>query len=113
VVSSIEQKRAWQAYELCHAPRHSLLKFIYFEKATNFCKISTADLSYVITVKSMMEISQNFVTFSEFMNFTKLVVSSTEQKRAWQAYELCHTPRHSLLKWSRLLSRKGRGNSMS
>ena len=36
VVSSIEQKRAWQAYELCHAPRHSLLKFIYFEKATKF-----------------------------------------------------------------------------
>ena len=97
VVSSIEQKRAWQAYELCHAPRHSLLKFIYFEKATNFCKISTADLSYVITVKSMMEISQNFVTFSEFMNFTKLVVSSTEQKRAWQAYELSHAPRHSLM----------------
>ena len=97
VVSSIEQKRAWQAYELYHAPRHSLLKFIYFEKATNFCKISTADLSYVITVKSMMEISQNFVTFSEFMNFTKLVVSSTEQKRAWQAYELSHAPRHSLM----------------
>jgi len=43
----------------------------------------------------MMEISQNFVTFSEFMNFTKLV--STEQKRAWQAYELSHAPRHSLM----------------
>ena len=25
VVSSIEQKRAWQSYELCHAPRHSLM----------------------------------------------------------------------------------------
>ena len=28
------------------------LKFIYSEKATHFCEISTVDLSYVITVKS-------------------------------------------------------------
>ena len=27
------------------------------------------DLSYVVTVKSMVEISQNFIAFSEFMNF--------------------------------------------
>ena len=45
------------------------LKFIYFEMATFFCKISTADLSYVVTVKSTVEISQNFVAFSEYMNF--------------------------------------------
>ena len=44
-------------------------KFIYYEKAPNFCKISTIDLSYVVTVKSMVEISQNFVAFSEYMNF--------------------------------------------
>ena len=29
-----------------------LLKFIYSEKATNFCEISTVDLSYVITVSN-------------------------------------------------------------
>ena len=46
-----------------------LLKFVYSEKATNFCEISTVDLSYVVTVKSTMEISQNFVAFSEYMNF--------------------------------------------
>ena len=46
------------------------IKFIYSEKATNFCKISTVDLSYVVTVKSTVEISQNFVAFSEYMNFT-------------------------------------------
>ena len=34
------------------------LKFIYFEKAAKFCEISTVDLSYVVTVKSTMEISQ-------------------------------------------------------
>ena len=45
------------------------LKFIYSEKATNFCEISTVEFSYVVTVKSMMEISQNFVAFSEYMNF--------------------------------------------
>ena len=46
-----------------------LLEFMYSEKATKFCEISTVDLSYVVvTVKSMVEISQNFVTFSEYMN---------------------------------------------
>ena len=48
-----------------------LLKFIYSEKATNFCEISTLDLSYVVTVKSTVEISQNFVAFSEYMNFKR------------------------------------------
>ena len=46
-----------------------MLKFIYSQKATKFCKISTVDLSYVEPVKSTVEISQNFVAFSEYMNF--------------------------------------------
>ena len=46
------------------------LKFIYSEKAINFSKISTVDLSYVVPVKSTAEISQNFAAFSEYMNFT-------------------------------------------
>ena len=45
------------------------LKFIYSEKATKFCEIFTLLLSYVVPVKSKMKISQNFVAFSEFMNF--------------------------------------------
>ena len=45
------------------------IKFIYSEKATHFCEISTLNLSYIVTVKSMVEISQNFVAFSEYMNF--------------------------------------------
>ena len=52
------------AFEICWP-----LKFIYSEKATKFCKISTVDLSYVVSVKSTVEISQNFVAFSEYMNF--------------------------------------------
>ena len=47
----------------------TIVKFIYSEKATNFCEISTVDLSYVVTVKSTVEISQNFVAFSEYMSF--------------------------------------------
>ena len=46
-----------------------MLKFIYSEKATKFCEISIVDLSYVVPVKSKVEISQNFVAFSEYMNF--------------------------------------------
>ena len=80
MVSSTEQKRAWQAYELCHAPRHSLLKFIYFEKAKNFCKISTVDLSYVVPVKSTVEISQGFVVFSGYMNFMSLLEVGHDDK---------------------------------
>ena len=49
-----------------------LLKFIYSEKATNFCEISTVDLSYEVMVKSTVEISQNFVGFSEYMNFIRI-----------------------------------------
>ena len=46
----------------------TLLKFIYSEKAIKFCKISILDLSYVVMVKSTVEIFQNFVAFSEYMN---------------------------------------------
>ena len=48
---------------------HVKVKFIYFEKATKFCKISNLLLPYVVQVKSKVEISQNFVAFSEYMNF--------------------------------------------
>ena len=58
------------------------LKFIYSEKATHFCEISIIDLSYVVTVKSTVEISQNFVAFSEYMNF-KLTLFSWTSSWAW------------------------------
>ena len=48
---------------------HLPLKFIYSEKATKFCEISTAYLFYVVPVKSTVEILQNFVAFSECMTF--------------------------------------------
>ena len=46
------------------------LQFVYSEKTTKFCKISTLFLSTVHTDKSEVEISQNFVAFSEYMNFS-------------------------------------------
>ena len=52
-----------------HSPNFHV-KFIYSQKATKFCKISTLLLTYVVPVKSKVEISQNFVAFSEYMNFT-------------------------------------------
>ena len=36
-------------------------------------EISTVDLFYVVPVKSTVEISQNFVAFSEYMNFTEIL----------------------------------------
>ena len=47
-----------------------MVKFIYSEKATIFCEIFPLLLSTVPTVKSKGKISQNFVAFSEYMNFT-------------------------------------------
>ena len=46
---------------------------IYSEKDTKFCEISTLLLFYVVPVKSKVEISQNFVAFSEYMNFTTIL----------------------------------------
>ena len=45
------------------------LKFLYSEKATRFGKISTVDLTGTTQDKSTVKISQNFVAFSEYMNF--------------------------------------------
>ena len=45
------------------------LNFIYSEKATKFCKISTSLLTGKTKDKSKMEISQSFVAFSEYMSF--------------------------------------------
>ena len=47
------------------------LKLVYSEKATKFYEISTLLLSTVHTDKSKVEISQNFVAFSEYMNFNQ------------------------------------------
>ena len=47
----------------------SQVKFVYSEWATKFCEIFTLPLSYVVPVKSKVEIFQNFMAFSEYVNF--------------------------------------------
>ena len=47
-----------------------MIKFIYSEKATKFCEIFPFLLTVCTAVKSQGKISQNFVAFSEYMNFT-------------------------------------------
>ena len=45
---------------------NSILKFIYSERASKFCKTSTIVLSYIVTAKCTVEILQNCVVFSEY-----------------------------------------------
>ena len=49
------------------------IKFIYSEKATKFCEITTIDLIIITYDKSTVEISQKFVALSEYMNFTYVI----------------------------------------
>ena len=57
--------------QYCHVkcPFKVLIKFIYSEKATKFCEIFTLLLTVCTVVKSKVKISQNFVAFSEYINF--------------------------------------------
>ena len=50
------------------------LKFMYSEKATKFCEIFPLLLTVCTVVKSKGKISQNFVAFSEYMNFNNIRV---------------------------------------
>ena len=67
--------------------RYIFGQFIYrslyiLRKPQIFCKISTVDLSYVVTV----EISQNFVDFSEYMNFRMEQKSNSPKLAAFHKY---------------------------
>ena len=48
------------------------LKFTYSEKATKLCEIFSLLLNVCTVLKSKVKISQNFVAFSEYMNFNNL-----------------------------------------
>ena len=50
---------------------YNYIKFIYFEKATQFCEISPVNLTGTTWDKSTVEILQKkILAFSEYMNFT-------------------------------------------
>ena len=65
------------------------IQSIYSEKATKFCEIFTLLLSCLEPVKSKVKISQNFVAFSEYMNFTRIYSFFFFQTRQffWQAID--------------------------
>ena len=67
----VNSSNAWW-FKLCN---ETFLKFIYSEKATKFCEISTLLLSVCTVDKSKVEILQNFVAFSEYMNFKNVIPS--------------------------------------
>ena len=52
----------------------------YSEKATKFCEIFTLLLSCVVPVKIKLKILQNFVAFSEYINFEYEIDSEMRQK---------------------------------
>ena len=54
-------------------------KLPFSEKATNFCEISTVHLSYILTVKNRVEILQNFVAFTEYMNLNTTICRSAQR----------------------------------
>ena len=69
----------------------TLLKFVYSEKATKFSEISTLLLSTVHTDKIKVEISQNLVAFSEYINFPEFVESfqMTHSQNSMTKAEVC------------------------
>ena len=56
-----------------------LVKFIYSDKATKFCKIFTLLFTVCTVVKIKMKILQNSVVFSEYTNFNRLSVPLFKQ----------------------------------
>ena len=65
----------------CCRGMNGLLKFNYSEKATKLSEIFTLLLTVCAVVKSKVKISQNFVAFSEFMNFNLYDYHGIQQKR--------------------------------
>ena len=65
-----------------------MLKFIYSEKITKFCEISNLDLNVTMYDKSTVKIYENFVAFSEYMNFTEL--SQTKMNQAKLSLQIAY-----------------------
>ena len=76
-----------------------LLKFIYSEKATKFCQISTLLLSVCTVDKSKVEIWQNFVAFSEYMNFNKSHFNFEIPTKSQIHIGIPFFQAHSVLEW--------------
>ena len=69
-INLIHLKKSHSCNHFLHLAIILLIKFEYSEKATKFCEIFTFCLYIVHTDKSKFKILQNFIAFSEYMNFT-------------------------------------------
>ena len=72
VVKTPSQSKGGVAETSIKVRKKLLLKFVYSEKATKFCEISTLLLTGTTKDKSKLEISKKFVAFSDYMNFKKI-----------------------------------------
>ena len=88
------------------------LKFIYSEKAAKFCGIFTLLLSYVVPVKSKLKISQNFVAFSEYMNFKVRTYLSTAVFREIDRSHLCLLQFDKFWVWGKCNYRKRKSSEL-
>ena len=76
----------------------NLSKYIYAEKATKFCEVSALLLTICSTaVKSKVEIPQNFVAFSEYMNFILLTVGASVLEHVVQYHTKFVQGRYSIV----------------
>ena len=75
---------------------------VFWEGHKNFCEISILLLSHVqnqvVPVKSKLEISQNFVAFSEYMNFTVFYVVVAKNFSIFE--DTRHSSKCNYISWS-------------
>ena len=80
------------------------VKFTYSEKATKCCKIFPLLLTVCTDVKSKGKISQNFVAFSEYMNF-KLPIDAYQLSMIFQGknFYLIHPAKEIFQKFPKMV----------
>ena len=76
-----------------------LVSSIYSEKVTKFREISNVDLSYVVPVKSTVEISQKFVAFSEYMNFRNRISRDYSSTLSGPLFSSIYEGTTEMLQW--------------
>jgi ribosomal protein S26 len=72
IATMMKRQRKIAKGEVVKIKGANLGKFIYSEKAIKVCIFSTVDLTATTQDTSMLEISQTFVAFSEYMNLNEV-----------------------------------------
>ena len=88
-----------------------IIKIIYSEKAKKFCEIFTLLLPYLVPVKIKVKILQNFVAFSEYMNF-KVLTLKIQISKIWNTWH-CQFSKYSKLFDAHSFYSKNRANFVS